>query len=264
MADQSTVDAAICTSAGAWTLPSLASLALPLTRRFNDSAEAKRIGSVQRNASAVADVVASQGPSGRRPPVDLSAAAALCDAPALGSQADLERLIVTEYAGLRLLLQRRTRDPDLAADLLNEAICISWEKWRAGQIAHPAQIAGYVYQVAMNLLRNWRRSAGERSDRRADPRTLDTLAGAAQEDALEESLTSKVLRIVDGITPARDRAVIVRFYLEEEDRQSICADLGLTGEQFTKILHRARRRLRELLESRGVRGTDLFSLLLVG
>src|SRR5262245_11547363 len=61
-------------------------------------------------------------------------------------RAAVEALIAREYAGLRLLIFRRARDLNVAADLLNEAICTTWEKWLAGQVAHPEQIAGYVFQ----------------------------------------------------------------------------------------------------------------------
>ncbi len=53
----------------------------------------------------------------------------------------IESLILKNYTGLRLLILRRTRDPNVAADLLSEAICITWEKWQANQIARPDQIA---------------------------------------------------------------------------------------------------------------------------
>ena len=69
---------------------------------------------------------------------------------------------------MRLLIQRRTGDPQLAADLLNDAVCTTWEKWQAGQIERPELIAGYIFQVAMNLLRNQRRKLGERPETRAD------------------------------------------------------------------------------------------------
>lgn len=243
-------------------LPSLASLALPGARGFNVGASLNLLGGEQRIASAVPHFVAAQGSTVTEHPENSDAAIAP-GTPPLHSQSDLDALIAREYAGLRLLLQRRTHDVDLASDLLNEAICIAWEKWRAGHIAHPEAIAGYVYQVALNLLRNWRRSAGERTDRRAPQSALEILASAPQHEPLEQEMVRKVLRIVGSITPLRDRAVIVRFYLEEEDRHSICSDLKLSPDQFTKILHRARHRLRDLLEARGVHGRDLFSVLLI-
>jgi RNA polymerase sigma factor (sigma-70 family) len=177
-------------------------------------------------------------------------------------RADLDALIAREYMGLRLLLSRQTRDPELAADLLNDAVCTAWEKWRAGQIERPELIAGYVFRVAMNLLRNQRRSVGDRADKRADPGILDAVCAEQSPDPVEQAIAKQVQRILRGMTPHRDRIVLVRFYLEEEGRETICRDLGLTADQFARILHRARRRLRELVEAQGIRSKDLFLLLL--
>jgi RNA polymerase sigma-70 factor (ECF subfamily) len=55
----------------------------------------------------------------------------------------------------------------------------------------------------------------------------------------------------------------VRFYLNEESKESICADLGVTELQFNVILFRARERFRQLLENRGFRKLDLLSLVLL-
>src|SRR5262249_29142989 len=93
------------------------------------------------------------------------------------SQADVGDLIAKHYVGLRLLIARRTGDHQVAADLLNDAVCTAGEKWRAGQVRRPDQIAGYIFQVAMNLLRNHRRVVAERPGRRASLEQLDELKG---------------------------------------------------------------------------------------
>jgi RNA polymerase sigma-70 factor, ECF subfamily len=181
------------------------------------------------------------------------------------SVSTIEALISRNYSGLRLLLQRRTGDPQLAADLLNDAVCTTWEKWQAGQIERPELIAGYIFQVAMNLLRNQRRKLGERPERRATADQLDALIDpdSARDYALEESIAARVRRLLRSMTTPRDRLVLTRFYLEEVDKESICRELGLEPLQFDKILHRARGRLRELVESHGLRKTDLFSVLVL-
>ncbi|MCP4664535.1 MAG: hypothetical protein GY856_54820 [bacterium] len=48
----------------------------------------------------------------------------------------------------------------------------------------------------------------------------------------------------------RDREVLSRFYLAEEDKEQICCDLGLAGEHFKRVLFRARRRFKKLYEAR--------------
>ncbi|MEJ0038766.1 MAG: sigma-70 family RNA polymerase sigma factor [Gammaproteobacteria bacterium] len=179
-------------------------------------------------------------------------------------KSELEAVIAREYAGLRLLISRRAGDPNVGADLLNDALCITWEKWQTHQIDRADCIAGYIFQVAMNLLRNHRRSAVERPDRRAATSALDTLEhDAAGDRQIEEKLAFRVRAALRGMGGARDREVLLRFYLRDEDGESICRDLNLTPQQLARVLHRARGRLRKLLESEGMKKADLFSVLLV-
>jgi RNA polymerase sigma factor (sigma-70 family) len=177
---------------------------------------------------------------------------------------DLEAIIAREYAGLRLLISRRAGDPQVGADLLNDALCITWEKWQARQIDRADCIAGYIFQVAMNLLRNHRRSAVERPDRRAATSVLDTLEhDAAGDHQIEDRLAARVKAALGEMGGARDREVLLRFYFRDEDGDTICRDLNLTPQQLARVLHRARGRLRKLLESEGVKKGDLFSVLLI-
>jgi RNA polymerase sigma-70 factor, ECF subfamily len=194
--------------------------------------------------------------------------AARAEAPACAPALDrtqVAALITREYAGLRLLIFRRAHDLNVAADLLNEAICTTWEKLLGGQIAHPEQIAGYVFQVAMNLLRNHRRAMVERPDKRAEVKALDELPMDESPDGhgIEDQLARRVKRLLQGMSSQRDRTILVRFYLNEEDRATICRDMKLTPAQFARVIHRARGRLRQLMEAEGLKGSDLYSLLLV-
>jgi RNA polymerase sigma-70 factor (ECF subfamily) len=180
-------------------------------------------------------------------------------------RAEVSALIEKEYSGLRLLITRRAGDPQVAADLLNDALCTTWAKWQAGQIERPELIAGYVFQVAMNLLRNRRRAMGTRPDKRANSDALETLQAAAEprDEVITSQITARVKAMVRSMGSERDRDALVRFYLDEQDKETICAELKLSPLQFDKVLHRARRRLRQLLESQGLKPSDLFSILLV-
>jgi RNA polymerase sigma-70 factor (ECF subfamily) len=179
------------------------------------------------------------------------------------TEAAVTALIEQNYVGLRLLVSRRCRDPQVAADLLNEAVVTTWAKWQAGRIERPEQIAGYVLQVTMNLLRNHRRAIAERPEKRADAAKLQELPseGEPGDETIEREIAIQVKNVIRGMSSQRDRAILVRFYLDEEDKDVICRDLGLSPLQFDKILHRARGRLRKLLESGGLRRNDLLSLL---
>ncbi|TLY50871.1 MAG: hypothetical protein E6K50_08875 [Gammaproteobacteria bacterium] len=64
--------------------------------------------------------------------------------------------VYRDYPGLRALILRRVRDPELAADILQDAAVTTLEKLRRGEIAHPENLGGYLYRVALNHLRNHR------------------------------------------------------------------------------------------------------------
>jgi RNA polymerase sigma-70 factor, ECF subfamily len=181
------------------------------------------------------------------------------------NKSTIESLIQQNYAGLRLLLRRRTGDPEVAADLLNEAVCITWEKWQESKIERPEEIAGYIFQVALNLLRNRRRAMGERAGARADNSRLDALADDSEtrDSWAERQIAARVKRVIASMSTPRDRLILTRFYLEEQDKETICRDLNLDALQFDKVLHRARGRLKSLLEAQGLGKSDLLSVLVL-
>jgi RNA polymerase sigma-70 factor (ECF subfamily) len=57
-----------------------------------------------------------------------------------------------------------------------------------------------------------------------------------------------VRRVLAEMPSERDRQILFRFYLAEDDKESICLDLGLTSLHFNRVLFRARERYRELYE----------------
>jgi len=117
-----------------------------------------------------------------------------------------------------------------------------------------------VYRVALNHWRNRRRSA---QVSRASSAGLEALASNEPPAAapIERSRWAKIMReVLNEMSTPRDRDLIVAFYLEEEEKESVCHRLGLSGEHFNKVIHRARERFRELLEGRGFHRGDFLSL----
>jgi RNA polymerase sigma-70 factor, ECF subfamily len=176
--------------------------------------------------------------------------------------ARLAQLITTHYDGVLRLVRSKLRDSDLAADLINDAIVITLEHVRQGRVMRIDNVAGYVFKVSMNLLRNYRRNADNRPDLRADPAALGDLSQYDSDGIQTEQFRRQALDVLESLKQPRDREVIKRFYVDEHDKQVICADLALTPQQFTLVISRARERLRQMFESKGLSRTDFFSLLL--
>jgi RNA polymerase sigma-70 factor, ECF subfamily len=167
-------------------------------------------------------------------------------------------------SGLKAQLTRVTRNADVAADLLQDAIVTALRKLRTGEIEHRSQLDGYVYRVALNHFRNYRRKDKSTV---SDPESASALEDAAAEARPTVSIQSEqwgrlVRRLLREMSSPRDREVLVRFYLEEEERSALCRSLGLTDLQFNRVIFRARTRFRELLEHRGFGKSDLLGLAL--
>ena len=164
-------------------------------------------------------------------------------------------------SGLKAQLTRVTRDAEVAADLLQDAIVTALRKLQTGEIEHRKQLDGYVYRVALNHFRNYRRK--DKSSV-SDPEGASTLEDTAAEGRPAFSIQSAqwadmVRKMLREMPSPRDREVLVRFYLKEEERGDLCRSLGLTDLQFNRVIFRARERFRELLEHKGFGKSDLFA-----
>jgi RNA polymerase sigma-70 factor, ECF subfamily len=173
--------------------------------------------------------------------------------------------VYRDYPGLRALIMRRVRDPQLAADILQDAAVTTLEKLRAGEIAQPSCIGGYLYRVALNHLRNYRRKDRSAVSSSTD---LESLADSDQDPdtvAIDRAQWSQAARrMLDELPTVRDRDLLIRFYLNDESKEDICTALGLTDEHFNRVIFRARNRFRALLERRGYAKLDLLTLAALG
>jgi RNA polymerase sigma-70 factor (ECF subfamily) len=173
--------------------------------------------------------------------------------------------VYRDYPGLRALIMRRVRDPQVAADLLQDAAVTTLEKLRAGEIAQPHCIGGYLYRVALNHLRNYRRK-----DRTSVSSSDEIEAIADREEdgdpaGIDRAQWAHAARqLLQELPTARDRDLLMRFYLNDESKESICGSLGLSEEHFNRVLFRARNRFRALVERRGYGKLDLLSWAALG
>jgi RNA polymerase sigma-70 factor, ECF subfamily len=173
--------------------------------------------------------------------------------------------VYRDYPGLRALILRRVRDPELAADILQDAAVTTLEKLRNGEIAHPENVGGYLFRVAINHLRNYRRK-----DRAAlsSPDGLDDLRDGETDPEWERvgrpQWAAQVRALLDKMVAPRDRELLIRFYLYDEEKEQICRELGLTQEHFNRVIFRARNRFRELLQRRGFVKRDLLGVIALG
>ena len=151
------------------------------------------------------------------------------------------------HQGMLYMLRHRTKNPTLAEDIAQETWRIVIEKARNGDLKDPSKLAAYIVQTAKNQLLMFYRGkyfrveeADENSNEPANP-------AEEPENVLEQMNTAKVVRVLlTELKSERDRDLILRYYLKDEDKETLCADFGLSELHFNRVLHRARQRFKQL------------------
>ncbi len=174
-----------------------------------------------------------------------------------GDPAAESELVSRFSRGLLLMLRRLVQNPALADDLHQETFALVLAKIRKGEVREPERLAGFLRGTARNLFIADRRkearyrSLDEGRDEDEGARPESTLAdqGPAPLDrVLAQEEARQVRRLLDELRYDRDRQLLLRFYLSDDAKEEICADLGVEPERFHQVLFRARERLRELWE----------------
>lgn len=164
-----------------------------------------------------------------------------------------EKSLVETYGeGLAFLLRRWTRDREAAEDIYQETISRALEKLRCGELRDPHSLPSFLRGLAWNLSIDFYRRQSRRGGRELPLAShLDPPDEGAGQLAtlLREEKIGLVRRLLAELPLERDRQVLLRFYLEEEDKERIAADLELSRTELNVVLFRARRRCQALFEA---------------
>jgi RNA polymerase sigma-70 factor (ECF subfamily) len=177
-----------------------------------------------------------------------------------GDNAAMETLYAFFEKGVRWFFYRALGREELE-DRVHDCFMIVTKAIRAGDLRDPERLMGYVRtvvrrQIAANIhdVSTKRRTHVDFSestfaiaDWKADPE--QSLASRER-----EALGKKVLAEISE----KDREVLMRFYVEEQDYGTICKEMNLTYNQFRLLKSRAKARFgklgKRMAESSGAGG----------
>lgn len=168
--------------------------------------------------------------------------------------------------GLRMILRSRCQhDPSLVADLCQDTLVIILKRLRDRSISDPSRIAAFAAQTARQLAFDaLRRDLNRRTI--VDSEAVENAQVACPSDDApdRESIFATVSGLLAELSQDRDREILRRFYLLEEEKSEICRRFNLASGVFDQVVFRARARLREMLAAKGLRSHDLLCLLFLG
>ncbi len=158
---------------------------------------------------------------------------------------DAEARLIDHFSRpVRLKLRARLRSPELAEDAFQETFLRIFRYFRGGKtLDNPSSLPGFVHSVchnvALELLRAHTRQPQipEHSVERADQ------SPGAESQMVTAERRQLVGRVLEELSE-RDRQVIRRVLLDEEDKDAVCSDLQVDRANLRLLLHRARIRFR--------------------
>lgn len=168
--------------------------------------------------------------------------------------ADEAELVARFWDRLRLFGVRRLGDARAADDLAQETLRRVIEAIRAGRLADPAALPGFVFGIAQRICLQHRRSAWRES--RAFLRLVRSEEGAALPAGPPDPLVSLIdeerraaVRTALARLADADRELLRLLYFEYIDPAVVAQRFAITIGALRVRKHRALRRLSELLET---------------
>lgn len=159
-----------------------------------------------------------------------------------------EEMVLRYRNGVYQIIYQVIHNHTAAEDLCQESLMKALEKIRRGDLREPERISGFICGIArfiaLGYIRKTRSSIKvedvDAADHIPDP------APDPYEQALDKEKARIVRKVIGEMRVQRDRDVLSRYYILEEEKNEICADLGLTRDQFTRIIFRAHKRYKEI------------------
>lgn len=148
------------------------------------------------------------------------------------------------------MLRVRTGDPDLAQDLSQETFRILIEKLRRDELKDKSKLSSFTHGIALNVMRGYYRSEHQK---KTDVNTDEVLLAVCVDETSYEKLLRQqegdfVREMLAELRNQRDREILDRAFLLDEDKESICLELDLSPTHYDRVIHRAKQRLRKMME----------------
>ena len=148
---------------------------------------------------------------------------------------------------VQLKLHARLRSPELVEDARQETFLRVISYFRAGKtLQNPASLPGFIHSVcsnvALELLRSHTRQDqfGENAPDPPDP------AADPERQMVSTERKQVVRRLLTELAP-KDRELLRRVLLEEEDKDGVCREYNVDRGYLRVLLHRARLRFKAVL-----------------
>lgn len=162
---------------------------------------------------------------------------------------DTERHFVGYFSPLLMIkLKQRLRSREDLEDLRQQVFLCVFRSLRQGPgLQRPECLGAYVHSTCKNVVLEYLRGRskseqwGEFAEEPPDP------GAGIERELLTKETTRKLRSLIDEMS-TKDRFLLRAIFLEERDKDAVCEELGVERDYLRVLLHRAKKRFRQILE----------------
>jgi RNA polymerase sigma-70 factor, ECF subfamily len=175
-----------------------------------------------------------------------------------GCPLGMQKLYETVERGVRFYFSRQLGAQD-TDDKVHDLFLVVVNAIRKGDLRDPERLMGFIRTIARRMVAG---SINQMVQRRQESIVIDPnlslvdQSATPEDSTIDRDRTGIMLSVLRELS-ARDREILTRFYLHEENPNEICSDMRLTANQFRLLKNRAKARFAQIGQKRLVQNTSL-------
>lgn len=165
------------------------------------------------------------------------------------------------YFRVKRFIQAMVRDEYAADDLCQETFMRAQDSLES--LKDQSKISAWIFHIAYNLCRDhFRKLKTRRAGQRVNPAEVEVMVQSSIQKELEQREMSQCVQEQVNLLPESLRTVIILFDLIGCTHEEVSEILGISRAAVKVRLHRARKRLKALLEQACTFETDERNVLI--
>lgn len=160
-----------------------------------------------------------------------------------------EHLLVKRYQSrvehvARQLGANQTLREDLGQEVMLKVIL----NLRDNRLNDASKLRAYIDQTARFIYYGWQRNKNSQLEYQASCDEHEASPDDVAQMYLESRDREWLVKQIEQLKMSRDQELLLRFYLDHQEKCEVCEALDITDAQFDKLIFRARQRLKKVVQ----------------
>lgn len=162
------------------------------------------------------------------------------------------QFVEINYRWLLFVVRKNFPRSENQHDIVHDAFMLVLSKLDNDEIDNPDAVTAFLKQTAIYIGYDYIRK-DKKYESALDQEFMKLIIDDSRDvlSALIWNDRVKYVRtVLEELSMQRDKDILLRFYFKNQDKASICREMELSPDLFDRVIHRARTRLRALIQNK--------------